>query len=172
MKKRAAIAAAAAAALFAAAALAWFFLRPGSERGESPQDEAVELVYYTIGDPDEDLELVNEAVNELLLERYGFTVDYRKVGWNEYENQLTALINTHSGFDIAFACDPDSDRHGIVTPEGLMNPNHYLSVVVDFLIRDSGVLAVHLHGHDAVQPEGDALLGFDTGFRRFYIDFE
>ncbi|HIV21778.1 MAG TPA: extracellular solute-binding protein, partial [Candidatus Scatomorpha stercorigallinarum] len=103
MKKRAAIAAAAAAALFAAAALAWFFLRPGSERGESPQDEAVELVYYTIGDPDEDLELVNEAVNELLLERYGFTVDYRKVGWNEYENQLTALINTHSGFDIAFA---------------------------------------------------------------------
>jgi len=32
-------------------------------------------------------------------------------------------------FDIAFACDTDHDRHGIVTPKaGLMPPNHYLSV--------------------------------------------
>ena len=37
-------------------------------------------------------------------------------------------------FDIAFACDTDHDRHGIVTPSvGLMPPNHYLSVAIDYL---------------------------------------
>jgi len=44
---------------------------------------------------------------------------------------LTALRDR---FDIAFATDPDADRHGIVTPTvGLMNPNHYLSVAIAYL---------------------------------------
>ncbi len=39
-------------------------------------------------------------------------------------------------FDIAFACDTDHDRHGIVTPTaGLMPPNHYLCVAIDYLFR-------------------------------------
>ena len=47
--------------------------------------------------------------------------------------RLTALRNR---FDVAFACDTDHDRHGIVTPSaGLLPPNHYLSVVVDYLLR-------------------------------------
>src|SRR5690606_13995675 len=37
-------------------------------------------------------------------------------------------------FDVAFACDTDHDRHGIVTRSGgLMNPNHYLAVAIDYL---------------------------------------
>ena len=37
--------------------------------------------------------------------------------------------------DVAFANDPDSDRHGIVTPSaGLMNPNHYLAVAIRYLL--------------------------------------
>lgn len=39
-------------------------------------------------------------------------------------------------FDISFACDTDHDRHGIVTPQnGLMTPNHYLAVAIDYLFR-------------------------------------
>jgi phosphoglucomutase len=39
-------------------------------------------------------------------------------------------------FDIAFACDTDHDRHGIVTPSGgLMPPNHYLAVAIDYLFK-------------------------------------
>ena len=39
-------------------------------------------------------------------------------------------------FDIAFACDTDHDRHGIVTPKaGLMPPNHYISVAIDYLFK-------------------------------------
>jgi phosphoglucomutase len=38
---------------------------------------------------------------------------------------------------VAFACDTDHDRHGIVTASsGLMPPNHYLSVAVDYLFRE------------------------------------
>ena len=37
-------------------------------------------------------------------------------------------------YQVAFGNDPDSDRHGIVTPSaGLMNPNHYLAVAIDYL---------------------------------------
>lgn len=40
-------------------------------------------------------------------------------------------------FDIAFACDTDHDRHGIVTPQaGLMPPNHYLAVATDYLLQN------------------------------------
>ena len=35
---------------------------------------------------------------------------------------------------VAFANDPDADRHGIVTPTGLMNPNHYLAVAIEYLL--------------------------------------
>ena len=49
---------------------------------------------------------------------------------------MAGLITLKDDFDIAFGNDPDADRHGIVTPSsGLLNPNHYLSVAVDYLFR-------------------------------------
>ena len=36
-------------------------------------------------------------------------------------------------YDIATGNDADSDRHGIVTPDGLMNPNHFLAVAIEYL---------------------------------------
>ncbi|MDR2696457.1 MAG: phosphoglucomutase (alpha-D-glucose-1,6-bisphosphate-dependent) [Deltaproteobacteria bacterium] len=48
---------------------------------------------------------------------------------------MAHLLNLKDDFDLAFACDPDADRHGIVTPQGLINPNHYLAVAADYLFR-------------------------------------
>jgi phosphoglucomutase len=49
---------------------------------------------------------------------------------------MQSLIGLKDKFDIAFACDPDHDRHGIVTPtNGLMQPNHYLSVAIYYLFK-------------------------------------
>jgi phosphoglucomutase len=49
---------------------------------------------------------------------------------------MQRLIKLRDRFDIAFACDTDHDRHGIVTPSsGLMPANHYLSVAIDYLFR-------------------------------------
>ncbi len=50
---------------------------------------------------------------------------------------MASLIQLKDQFDIAFANDPDSDRHGIVTPSaGLMNPNHYLTVAIGYLFQN------------------------------------
>ncbi|MBN8712386.1 MAG: alpha-D-glucose phosphate-specific phosphoglucomutase [Xanthomonadales bacterium] len=49
---------------------------------------------------------------------------------------MQRLIGLKDKYDIAFACDTDHDRHGVVTrSSGLMEPNHYLSVLVDYLFR-------------------------------------
>lgn len=46
---------------------------------------------------------------------------------------MASLINLKDKFDIAVANDPDYDRHGIVCKSGLMNPNHYLAVAIQYL---------------------------------------
>ena len=47
---------------------------------------------------------------------------------------MASLIENKAKFDVAFACDTDHDRHGIVTRStGLLNPNHYLSVCIQYL---------------------------------------
>lgn len=48
-----------------------------------------------------------------------------------------AAASGQAAFDIATGNDADADRHGIVTPDaGLMNPNHYLAVAIDYLYRN------------------------------------
>ena len=48
---------------------------------------------------------------------------------------MARLVKLKDQYDVAFANDPDSDRHGIVTPvAGLMNPNHYLAVAIQYLL--------------------------------------
>ncbi|MGL5948061.1 MAG: phosphoglucomutase (alpha-D-glucose-1,6-bisphosphate-dependent) [Aeromonas sp.] len=46
---------------------------------------------------------------------------------------MAGLIALKDKFDIALGNDPDYDRHGIVTKAGLMNPNHYLAVAIQYL---------------------------------------
>jgi phosphoglucomutase len=46
---------------------------------------------------------------------------------------MASLIALKDKFDIALGNDPDYDRHGIVTKAGLMNPNHYLAVAIQYL---------------------------------------
>ena len=48
---------------------------------------------------------------------------------------MAGLISMAHRFDIAWGNDTDCDRHGIVCPTGLMNPNHYLAVAVWYLLQ-------------------------------------
>ena len=48
---------------------------------------------------------------------------------------MANLISLADRFDVAWGNDPDYDRHGIVCPTGLMNPNHYLSVAIWYLLQ-------------------------------------
>ncbi len=49
---------------------------------------------------------------------------------------MARLVGLKDQYRVAFANDPDSDRHGIVTPSaGLVNPNHYLAVAIRYLLK-------------------------------------
>ncbi|MDQ7733381.1 phosphoglucomutase (alpha-D-glucose-1,6-bisphosphate-dependent) [Halomonas sp. SpR1] len=57
---------------------------------------------------------------------------------------MANLLKIKDRFDIAFGNDPDADRHGIVDASGLMNPNHFLAVCIDYLITHRPVWAASL----------------------------
>jgi len=46
---------------------------------------------------------------------------------------MRRLIDLKDRFDVAWACDPDHDRHGIVSRSGLIDPNHYLVAAIEYL---------------------------------------
>ncbi len=81
------------------------------------------------------LEIVNDRVDAT----FGFmTVD--KDGKIRMDcsspDAMASLIRLKDHFDVAIGNDPDADRHGIVTPTGLMNPNHYLAVCINYLFQN------------------------------------
>ena len=82
-----------------------------------------------------DLSVVNEEVDPTF--RF-MTLDWDgKIRMDPSSSYaMQRLIGLKDRFDIAFGCDTDHDRHGIVTPSsGLMPPNHYLAVAVDYLFQ-------------------------------------
>ena len=80
--------------------------------------------------------VVNEAVDP--------TFRFMTVDWDgqirmdpSSSYAMQNLINLKDRFDVAFACDTDHDRHGIVTPSaGWLPPNHYLSVAIHYLFQN------------------------------------
>ena len=83
-----------------------------------------------------DLTVVNDVVDP----QFGFmTLDWDgKIRMDcSSPYAMASLVQRKSEFDIATGNDADSDRHGIVTADhGLMNPNHFLAVAIDYLYRN------------------------------------
>jgi phosphoglucomutase len=81
-----------------------------------------------------DLEVVNKKIDP----QFGFmTVDHDGKIRMDCSSPwaMASLVRLKDDFRVAWGCDPDSDRHGIVTPgAGLMNPNHYLAVAIQYLV--------------------------------------
>jgi phosphoglucomutase len=82
-----------------------------------------------------DIRVVNETIDPT----FSFmTVDHDGVVRMDCSSPyaMARLVGLKDQFDVAFGNDPDSDRHGIVTPSaGLMNPNHFLAVAIRYLIK-------------------------------------
>jgi len=95
---------------------------------------------------------------------------------------MARLVGMKDQYQVAFANDTDSDRHGIVSPiAGLMNPNHYLAVAIRYLVtnrpqwrRDSAVgktLVSSSMIDRVVQKLGRKLLEVPVGFKWFVPGF-
>jgi phosphoglucomutase len=90
---------------------------------------------------------------------------------------MRSLIDLADRFDVAFGNDADADRHGIVTPDGLRNPNHYLAVAIGYLLghregwpRTAGIgkTLVSSSMIDVVVEDADrTLLEVPVGFKWF-----
>jgi phosphoglucomutase len=82
------------------------------------------------------IEIVNESVDP--------TFRFMTLDWDgkirmdcSSPHAMAGLIALRDRFDVAFGNDTDNDRHGIVTPSvGLLNPNHYLAVAIDYLFTN------------------------------------
>ena len=82
-----------------------------------------------------DLSVVNKSVDA--------TFRFMSVDWDgkirmdpSSPSAMQSLIGLKQSYDIAFACDTDHDRHGIVTRSaGLLPPDHYLAVMIDYLFQ-------------------------------------
>ena len=77
------------------------------------------------------------VVNPLIDPRFAFmTLDYDgKIRMDcSSPHAMARLVGLKDRYRVAFANDPDADRHGIVTAAGLMNPNHYLAVAIHYLL--------------------------------------
>jgi len=82
-----------------------------------------------------DITVVNPAIDP----RFAFmTVDHDgKIRMDcSSPYAMARLVGLKDKFRVAFANDTDADRHGIVTPTGLMNPNHYLAVAIHYLLTN------------------------------------
>ncbi|MDR1053104.1 MAG: phosphoglucomutase, alpha-D-glucose phosphate-specific, partial [Planctomycetaceae bacterium] len=83
-----------------------------------------------------DITVVNKSVDP----KFSFmTVDHDGKIRMDCSSQfaMRRLVDLKNDFDIAFANDPDTDRHGIVVPDsGLMNPNQYLATAIHYLFTN------------------------------------
>ncbi|MDO3412342.1 ABC transporter substrate-binding protein [Saccharibacillus sp. CPCC 101409] len=111
--------------LAAAASLTGCSLWGGGEKTGASDNKPVNLIYYTIGEPDKDLQLVNDRINEILAAKIGVTVTYIKVGWQEYEGRLNTMVSAGTPFDIAYT--PDYTHY--IQQGALLRLNDYLSTV-------------------------------------------
>jgi phosphoglucomutase len=82
-----------------------------------------------------DLQVVNPSVDP----RFAFmTVDHDgKIRMDcSSPFAMAKLVGLRNTYQVAFGNDPDADRHGIVVPSGLLNPNHYLAVAIRYLFSN------------------------------------
>ena len=90
---------------------------------------------------------------------------------------MASLVSQRDAFDISTGNDADADRHGIVTPDaGLMNPNHFLAVAIDYLLAsrswsaDAAIgktLVSSMMIDKVVAARGRRLLEVPVGFKWF-----
>ncbi len=119
--------------------LALFFLVSASacddipntpDLSEESAPAPVTLRYFTVGAPDADLKLVNNAINEILLKKINVRIEYNKINWSEYGRSLATIINSGTNFDIAFSTEGDQGDYSGYARKGIwLELDPYLNTI-------------------------------------------
>lgn len=91
--------------------------------------EAVELIWYQIGDEQKDTEMVLKKANEYILEKIGVKVSIVSVGGGEYNQKMQTVINTGKEWDLCFSSSWANDY--------LQNANKGAFLALDDLVKDT-----------------------------------
>lgn len=82
----------------------------GEQEKESRSgEEAVELIWYQVGDVQKDDQLVEDEVNRYISEKIGAKVTIVKVGWGDYSQKMQVIINTNDRWDLCFTSSWTND---------------------------------------------------------------
>lgn len=77
----------------------------GADDEGGDNEKAVELVYYTIGTPPADLDMVTQELSRMTRDKINVSVKLIFVDWGDYDSKITAVINSGGNYDIAFMSD-------------------------------------------------------------------
>lgn len=76
---------------------------------EERNKETIELVWYQVGETQEDMDMVLKKVNEYTAQKIGVTLKVIQVGWNEYNKKMQMVMNTGDSYDLAFTSSWTND---------------------------------------------------------------
>lgn len=93
-------------------------------------DEVVELVWYQVGDAQQDAQTVIDKANEYTAEKIGTTVKVVNVGWGDYNQKMQVVINTGDQWDLCFTCSWANDY--------LQNANKGAFLALDDYLENEG----------------------------------
>lgn len=100
------------------------------------EEPAVNLVYYTIGNSDKDLKLVNQELNKLLSKKTNTKIEYNKIAWADYGERLATMISSGTKFDLAFASTvTQGDYVGNAQKGAWLNLTPYLETLGNDMYR-------------------------------------
>ena len=74
----------------------------GTGEGEALSEAAYDLIWYNIGTPQKDTQLVVDAINEITVPEIGVRLDMRYIDWGDYSERMKVIIASGQPFDIAF----------------------------------------------------------------------
>lgn len=96
------------------------------EKDTKEKEKPVKLVWYTIGTPQKDGDLVEEELNKYLLEKINATVDIKMLDWGEYSQKMQVKVGSGENFDIMFTCSWANDFAANVSKGALLPLNDLL----------------------------------------------
>ena len=76
--------------------------------------KAVDLIWYTIGTPQNDQDAVNKAMSDITKEKINATISINTIGWGEYNDRMTMLMSSGEEFDLCFTSSWANDYHTAV----------------------------------------------------------